>query len=218
MNKIIISGLAFFALAVTPPLEGKVIALDAGHGNGDPGAVNQKYQVTEADVNWGVVVALEGKLKTQGAKVVIAERLSTRRERVTDAVNKCQTLYGRKCDALVSVHHNWNDDPAHDGTLVIYNEKQDLPLAQALYDSLLPLTDKPEGFLHGGYGMTVYKNLVSVITEAYYITNDEKAARYLNDLNPDGISSLVLEEADAQVAGLASYFASQSSGGKGKGR
>ena len=224
MNKIIISGLAFALLfvggslvfAVTNPLEGKVIALDAGHGNGETGAVNQKYQVAEADVNWDVVVALESKLTAQGAKVVIAERLSTRRDRVADAVDKCQTLYGRKCDALVSIHHNGNDDPGHDGTLVIYNEKQDIPLAQKLHDALLPLTGIDEGYLHGGYGMTVYKNLVSVITEAYYITNDEKAARYLNDLNADGISNLVIEEADAQVAGLANYFASQSSGGKGR--
>ncbi|HBT81424.1 hypothetical protein A3B26_03310 [Candidatus Giovannonibacteria bacterium RIFCSPLOWO2_01_FULL_48_47] len=224
MNKIIISGLAFALLfvggslvfAVTNPLEGKVIALDAGHGNGETGAVNKKYGATEADVNWDVVVALESKLTAQGAKVVIAERLSTRRDRVADAVDKCQTLYGRKCDALVSIHHNGNDDPGHDGTLVIYNEKQDIPLAQKLHDALLPLTGIDEGYLHGGYGMTVYKNLVSVITEAYYITNDEKAARYLNDLNADGISNLVIEEADAQVAGLADYFASQSSGGKGR--
>lgn len=206
---------AGIALAVNP-LEGKVIALDAGHGGGETGAVNQKYGVIEADVNWDVVVVLESKLRAQGANVVIAERLSTRRDRVADAVNKCQTLYGRKCDVLVSVHHNGNDVPTHDGTLVIYNEKQDLPLAQKLHDALLPLTGIDEGYLHGGYGMTVYKNLVSVITEAYYITNDVKAWRYLYDLNAEEISNLVLEEADAQVAGLANYFAGQSSGGRGR--
>ena len=226
MNKIIISGLAFALLfvggslvfAVTNPLEGKVIALDAGHGNGETGAVNKKYGATEADVNWDVVVALESKLTAQGAKVVIAERLSTRRDRVADAVNKCQTLYGRKCDVLISVHHNGNTNQTHDGTLVIYNEKQDIPLAQALHDSLLPLTNNDEGYLHGGYGITVYKNLVSALTEAYYITNDEKAARYLNDLNADGVSNLVLEEADAQVKGISDYFTSQTGGKGGKPR
>lgn len=202
----------------TTHLTGKVIALDAGHGGGETGAVNQKYQVAEADVNWDVVVALEAKLKDQGANVVIADRLSTRRDRVADAVNKCETLYGRKCDVLVSVHHNGNTDPNHDGTLVIYNEKKDIPLAEKLHDALLPLTNKDEGYLHGGYGMTVYKNLVSSITEAYYITNDAKAARYVdpNDTT-NGISNLVLEEADAQVQGLSDYFASQTDGGGGGG-
>ena len=201
--------------SATTHLTGKVIALDAGHGNGETGAVNQTYQIAEADVNWDVVVALESKLKEQGANVVIAERLSSRRERVADAVNKCETLYGKKCDVLVSVHHNGNTDPTHDGTLVIYNEKKDIPLAEKLHDALLPLTGIDEGYLHGGYGMTVYKNLVSAITEAYYITNDAQAWRYLNDLNADGVSNLVLEEADAQVQGLSDYFASQTDGGGG---
>lgn len=218
MRKIIVSFAALALLATIgggivsaadSPLLGKVIALDAGHGGGESGAVNQTYQVAEADVNWDVVVALESKLTAQGANVVIAERLSTRRDRVADAVNKCQTLYGRKCDVLVSVHHNGSTDPTHDGTLVIYNEKQDIPLAQALHDSLLPLTNSDEGYLHGGYGMTVYKNLVSVITEAYYITNDTEAERYLNNKDVQ-----VGKEVDAQIAGLTNYFVSQT-GGKG---
>jgi len=49
-------------------------------------------------------------------------------------------------------------------------------LAQALHDSLLLLTNQDEGMLNGGYRMTVYKNLVSTIIEAYYITNDEARA------------------------------------------
>jgi len=209
----------FIAVAeTTNPLAGKIIALDAGHGGGESGAVNQTYQVAEADVNGDVVIALEAKLAAEGANVVIADRLSTRRDRVADAVNKCQAIYGRKCDVLISVHHNGNTDQTHDGTLVIYNEKQDIPLAQALHDSLLPLTNNDEGYLHGGYGITVYKNLVSALTEAYYITNDEKAARYLNDLNADGVSNLVLEEADAQVKGISDYFTSQTGGKGGKPR
>lgn len=172
-----------------------------------------------------VVQALEAKLKnTYGAYVVVAKRYSTRRDRVNDAVAECAKLDingdgvadNRKCDVLVSVHHNGSTDPTHDGTLTIYTQNADKPLAKSLHDTLLPLTKKDEGMLNGGYGMTVYKNLVSAITEAYYITNDAQAWRYLNDLNADGVSNLVLEEADAQVQGLNNYFASQGSGGKGR--
>ena len=45
------------------PLAGKIIALDAGHGGGEIGAVNKKYAVAEADVNWDVVRALKAKLE-----------------------------------------------------------------------------------------------------------------------------------------------------------
>jgi len=134
------------AFATDNPLHGKIIALDAGHGevadNGTMvnGATNMidGILVTEAEVNWDVVQALETKLKnTYGTHVVVAERLSSRKDRVNDAIAKCAALDldgvvgadNRKCDALVSVHHNGSTDHGYDGTLVIYNEKKDKPLA-----------------------------------------------------------------------------------------
>ena len=208
------------AVAEINPLAGKIIALDAGHGNGETGAVNKKYGVIEADVNWDVVQALKTKLETSyGAYVVVAERFSTRRDRVNDAVAKCAALDidgvpgadNRKCDVLVSVHHNGSTDPAHDGTLTIYTQNSDKPLAQSLLNALWPLTGNNEGMLNGGYGMTVYKNLVSAITEAYYITNDNEARMWL-------AGTRTPQEVDAQIAGLSNYFASQTGGKGGKPR
>lgn len=209
------------AVADVNPLAGKIIALDAGHGNGETGAVNDRVlksdgtPVTEAEVNWDVVQALKTKLEGQQAYVVVAERFSTRRDRVNDAVAKCAALDvtgdgiadNKKCDVLVSVHHNGSTDPTHDGTLTIYTQKSDKPLAQSLLDALWPLTGNNEGMLNGGYGMTVYKNIVSAITEAYYITNDDEARAWL-------AGTRTPQEVDAQVAGISNYFASQT-GGKG---
>ena len=247
MRKVIFTFAAFallaivsggIALAVTNPLSGKIIALDAGHGNigtDTTGAVNQKYQVAESNVNWDVVQVLKLKLEGQGSYVVVATRLASRKDRVNDAIAQCAALDlnsdgvadGRKCDALVSVHHNGSSDPAHDGTLAIYNEKQDIPLTTSLHDSLvagLGLND--EGYLSGGYGMTVYGHLVSALTEAYYITNDCEAELYLykttispscdKTIYPDG--DRIDSEAGLQVVGLSNYFASQtgSKGGRTK--
>src|SRR3989338_4584790 len=220
------------------PLAGKIIALDAGHGGGGIGAVNKKYAVAEADVNWDVVRALKAKLEASeiGAHVVVADRLSSRKDRVNDAIAKCAALDlngdnlgdGRKCDALVSIHHNGSTDSSHDGTLAIYNEKKDKPLAEKMLASLIPLTGISEGLENGGYGITVYGNLISVLTEAYYITNDCEAELYLYSIGDPRITDLsqscknkgfVLEnrierEAQLQVNGLSSYFGSPT-GGKG---
>ena len=215
------------AVADTTSLAGKIIALDAGHGevaaDGSivPGASNAKYGVIEADVNRDVVQVLEAELGTYGAHVVVTTRFSTRRDRVNDAAAKCAAVDvtgdgiadNRKCDILVSVHHNGSTEPTHDGTLTIYTQGSDKPLAKALYDSLLPLTNKPEGLLNGGYGMTVYKNLVSTITEAYYITNDAEAEQYV--INHD---VQIGREVDAQVLGIANYFTPLAAGGGKKGR
>ena len=222
------------------PLTGKIIALDAGHGGGETGAVNFKYGVKEEDVNWNVVQALKAKLEASeiGAHAVVANRLSSRKDRVNDAIAKCAALDlnndgaddGRKCDALVSVHHNGSTDPLHDGTLAIYNEKKDKPLAEKMLAALTSLTGKSEGLENGGYGMTVYGNLVSALAEAYYITNDCEAELYLYSIGDPRITELtqsqsckdsgyILEnridrEAQLQVDGLNNYFGSKT-GGKG---
>ena len=132
------------------------------------------------------------------------------------AIEQCQLAAGRKCDILVSVHHNGNADPAHDGTMVIYNEKQDKPLATALHDALVPLTGRDEGYDNGGYGITVYGHLVSALTEAYYITNDWEAEQYLLGtpfVTPSGYTVLIGDrvnrEAQAQFDAISAYFANQ---------
>ena len=227
------------------PLHGKIIALDAGHGGTEVGAQYPAISGTaaeffEKDLNLAVVYALKAKLEVEGgAQVVLTrvvdETISSRRARVGIAIEKCKALAGRKCDALVSVHHNGSTDPAYDGLLVIYNEKQDLPLATAVHDALrlgLCYPDPSlttactstykyrfvdEGLRNGGYGMTVFGNLVSILTEAYYITNDWEAAQYrsgtpTNICDSSGNCRQVLQgartgaEATATYTGLVNYF------------
>lgn len=206
------SSFAFGATSVT----GKLIALDAGHGGTEIGAWNETYQVAEKDVNLDVVLALRTKLEADGATVVLTregdETLPSRKGRVDLAIAKCEaSVLARKCDVLVSIHHNGNTDPTHDGTLVVYNEKKDIPLATALHDALIAgfgLND--EGYLHGGYGMTVYGNLISAITEAYYITNDTEAQAWL-------AKTRTPQEVDALYKGFIKYF-TPTTGGKPRGK
>ncbi|MBI2120389.1 MAG: N-acetylmuramoyl-L-alanine amidase [Parcubacteria group bacterium] len=200
--------------AITP-FDGKLIALDAGHGGTETGATNTKYGIAEKDVNLAVVLALKARLEGTGATVVLTregdETIASRKERVQIAMDKCLATLARKCDILVSIHHNGNSDPLHDGTLAIYNEKQDIPLATALHDALVPLTGIDEGYLSGGYGITVYNHLVSALTEAYYITNDDEALAYRDGNRTN-------EEVEAQFLGLTKYFNSNSGGKGGKPR
>jgi len=214
---LVLAGLLFGSATYgATPVTGKLIALDAGHGGTETGAYNAAYNVYEKDVNLDVVLALKAKLEADSANVVLTregdETMDSRKSRVDLAIEKCNTLYGRKCDILVSVHHNGNSDPTHDGTLVIYNEKKDIPLARALHDALIAgLGLNDEGYLHGGYGMTVYGNLVSAITEAYYITNNDEAQAWK-------AGTRTTQEVKALYTGLINYFSSSGGGGKPRGK
>ena len=227
---LILTGLVF----AQNPLEGKIIALDAGHGGTELGATypansGEAGQIKEKDVNLAVVYALKQKLEdpSVGATVVLTrecdETISSRKSRVDMAIEKCKSVYGRKCDVLVSVHHNGSISSNYDGTMVIYNEKQDIPLAKALLETLWPLTGINEGLDHGGYGMTVYGHLVSALTEAYYITNSWEAQQYLNGASTQVcdeksvlIGDRINQEADALYLGLNNYFSNlpQKPGGR----
>lgn len=211
MKKLIL-GFVFLALMAIPigsakavtPYEGKVIALDAGHGGNEIGAYNTKYGLAEKDVNLDIVYALKSKLETAGAKVVLTregdETIASRKERIEIASSKCLAL-GKKCDILVSVHHNGSGDSNVDGSMVIYNEKQDKPLAFALHDSLInalaPIPDL--GYENGGYGITVFGHLVSALTEGYFVTNNDEAYQFLYGNRKD-------QEAQALYDGIGTYF------------
>lgn len=202
LSALVVPSLGLQAVA---PFDGKFIALDAGHGGTEIGAVNTTYNLLEKDVNLEVVKTLQAKLETAGATVVLTregdETIPTRRERVDIAKAKCEAL-GKECDVLVSVHHNDSSNPSTDGTLVIYNEKQDKPLAQALLNSLVAkLGTQNLGLENGGFGITVYGHLVSALTEAYYLTNNSEAEQYLFGTRKE-------DEAQAIVDGLAAYFSS----------
>ena len=210
MKRILLSAVLLSALVVpslglqaVAPFDGKFVALDAGHGGSETGAVNTTYNLLEKDVNLAVVKALQAQLEAAGATVVLTregdETIPTRRERVEIAKVKCEAL-GKECDVLVSVHHNGSSNPATDGTLVIYNEKQDKPLAQALLNSLVAkLGTQNLGLENGGYGITVYGHLISALTEGYFLTNDWEAEQYL-------FGTRMTDETQAIFDGLASYF------------
>lgn len=185
------------------PFDGKVIALDAGHGGTEIGAVNSKYNVLEKDVNLKVAYATKAKLETAGAKVVLTrtedETLTSRQDRVNLASQKCYQVADKECDALISIHHNGSTDVTHDGTSAYVTQKKDVALGDALYKSLLRLGLPPEGLHHNGFGMTVYGKMPNTLTEAYYITNDWEAQQYLYGPRVD-------QEADVLYQGLSNYF------------
>ncbi|MDO8496245.1 MAG: N-acetylmuramoyl-L-alanine amidase [bacterium] len=206
----------FLVAKADVPFDGTLIAIDAGHGGIESGAVNKKYGVMEKEVNLAVANALKARLEGAGAIVVMTREadvtMSSRKDRVGIAMDKClASVLARKCDILVSIHHNGNDSNTHDGTLVIYNEKQDIPLAKALHDALVPLTGQDEGYMNGGFGITVYGHFISALTEAYYITNDSEAERYL-------AGTRVGEEVEKQFIGLSNYFTNRTFGKGGKPR
>src|SRR3989344_7376291 len=211
--------LSFFALTIfvfvasptgaVSPIEGKVIALDAGHGGGETGAVGYcgETAALEADVNLAVRTLLKAQIDAAGGLGYEVAQLSSRSDRVADAERAGS-------DVLISIHHNGSLNTSTDYTQSFVTQKNDKAFAQYIHPSLVSALGLPDkGIKSDGYGMTVYGSLPGILTESYFITNIVAACDFLN-YQIGATSTRVHIEAQAMYDGLVAYF-SRSAGGKG---
>lgn len=207
---LLLSLIALPALAVeTPSLAGKIIALDAGHGGGETGAIGHcdalNQDVNESDVNLAVRALLKAKIDADGGLGYEVAPLSSRSARVADAESA-------GADVLISIHHNGSSNTSADYTQSFVTQKNDKEFAKYIHPkivSALGLFDK--GIKNDGYGMTVYGSLPGILTESFFITNTDEACNFLGD------KSRIEAEAQAMYDGLVAYF-SRSTSGNGSGR
>ncbi len=189
----------------TNPLAGKIIALDAGHGGGETGAVGYcirsgfpTVKVLESDVNLAVRAELTTLLTNAGATAYPVAPLSTRKARVADAENAGSNV-------LISIHHNGSSNTSADYTQSFVTQKNDKDFAKYIHPLLVSAFGPDKGIKNDGYGMTVYGSLPGILTESYFITNTNAACDFLN-YQADASDTRVQKEAQALYNGLLAYF------------
>lgn len=99
----------------TLPLSGKVIAIDAGHGGPDGGAVS-KQGVIEKDINLAIALYLRDYLQQAGAVVVLTREgdydlakegtTALKKRKTEDLHRRVEMIEQQKVDLLISIHMN----------------------------------------------------------------------------------------------------------------
>ena len=198
-------GFTFMSAQGASSLTGKIIALDAGHGGGETGAVGYcgnggvTVKVLESDVNLAVRAELTSLLTSAGAIAYSIGQLPTRKERVADAESVGS-------DVLISIHHNGSSNVSADYTQSFVTQRNDKEFAKYIHPriaSALGLTDK--GIKNDGYGMTVYGGLPGVLTESYFITDTTAGCDFVN-YQVGASNTRVQKEAQSMYNGLLAYF------------
>ena len=204
-NSIAILGLMLLLVlpvsAATNPFDGKIIALDAGHGNGETGAVGNcnDTPVIEADVNSAVRAELEKILTANGATYHEVAQLDSRKGRVADAE-------AAGSDVLISIHHNGSTNTSADYTQSFVTQKNDKVFASYIHPAIVSALGLPnKGIKNDGYGMTVYGSLPGILTEAYFVTSTNGACDFIN-YQSGATNTRVQKEAQAMYNGLLAYF------------
>jgi N-acetylmuramoyl-L-alanine amidase len=131
----------------TMPLSGKVIALDAGHGGPDGGAVS-KDGIIEKDITLAISLYLRDYLQQAGAVVVMTREEDSdlaspgtkgmSKRKTEDLLNRVDFIQKQKSDMLVSIHLNAIPSPKWSGAQTFYYPRgdQNRRLAMLVQDEL----------------------------------------------------------------------------------
>lgn len=166
---------------MTSPI--KVVCLDAGHGGHDPGAINMRLGLTEANLALKVVKSIKPILERHGVKVVLTRSEDKALGKLTaeDLSNRARISNQAKADAFISVHMNGFDNSEAHGMEVFSFDGANTPeLARAVHaeilkDKTLYKTDR--GLKKENYAVLRETYCIACLVEMGFITNDEDAKR-----------------------------------------
>lgn len=162
------------------PLEGVKIAVDAGHGGKELGAIGCCGD-KEKDINLAIAKELKNELQNRGAKVIMT------RDRDVDVSLQDRVKIAKEKDAalLISIHANALPDGAdpikNRGTSVYYYHNQAKPLADSILNSITTQAGtKNDKAKQGSLALVRPTSSVSVLIEVAYIINPDDYALLLD--------------------------------------
>ncbi|GGO04098.1 N-acetylmuramoyl-L-alanine amidase [Saccharibacillus kuerlensis] len=151
----------------------KVIVIDAGHGQHDPGAVGPTG-VREKDVNLGLALKLEAILKKNSKVDVVMTRSDDTFLSLKERVKVAENV---KADVFVSIHNNSGPASAS-GTETFYQRANSKSLATVLQKYLLTATGfKDRKVQYGNFHVIRETTMPAALVEVGFVSNAAEAAQ-----------------------------------------
>ena len=183
---------ALQATAAPGPLCGLTIAVDAGHGGYDGGAVGRVSGVPEKGLNLDVAQRLEKILRAQGADVVmtrtgdyaLCDEDPPIRKKLQDMQRRAEIIRINDADMVISVHMNEYAGRSESGPQVFYRENCPAgrllagAIQEAMIRELKPAKERPA--LGGDYYILTL-GVASVLVECGFLSNREEEARLMQE-------------------------------------
>ncbi|MBT9585376.1 N-acetylmuramoyl-L-alanine amidase [bacterium] len=190
------------------------IALDAGHGGGDPGCCNRALGVYEKDVTLDICLRLQQILTAQGWRV---EMTRTSDRDVTYAGSpdlmelQARADVGNRgaTDLFVSIHCNASVSPNVRGSSVYWWKPEDRALAECLDVLGEGLGFEADGLIQNSFAVLRLSSAPAVLVETAFLTNPTEGSLLATPQVRQAIAERLAE-------GLGRYMAGK--GGSGAGR
>lgn len=157
-------------------LMSKIITVDAGHGDHDPGAV--AFGVKEKHIVLNTSIYLQEKLEAAGATVVMTRDDDT----FVELTDRAKLANDSKSSIFVSIHANAAGSGAAHGTETFWNaahySAESKDLAEKIQKRLIAvLSTRDRGVKEGNFSVLRNTKMPSVLVELGFITNKLEADR-----------------------------------------
>ena len=174
------------------PLFGLVIAVDAGHGGYDGGAVGRVSGTPEKGLNLDVAQRVERLLTAQGARVImtrtgdyaLCDEDPPIRKKLQDMQRRAKIIEQGGADVLLSIHMNEYAGRSESGPQVFYRENCPAGrlLAGAMQQAMTAqLAPKKEREALGGDYYILTLGIPGVLVECGFLSNREEEAMLLTE-------------------------------------
>ena len=192
------------ATAMPGALRGLTIAVDAGHGGYDGGAVGRVSGVPEKGLNLDVAQRVEKLLLAQGADVVmtrtgdyaLCDEDPPIRKKLQDMQRRAEIIALNDADVVISIHMNEYAGRSESGPQVFYREGCPAgrllagAIQQAMIEGLAPVKERPA--LGGDYYILTL-GVPSVLVECGFLSNREEEQRLLDETYRQRVAAAVAQ-------------------------
>jgi N-acetylmuramoyl-L-alanine amidase len=174
-----------------------LVVLDAGHGDGDPGAISKITGRKEKDFNLSMVLKIAKALEN----IPNLQVKLTRQDDTFVELNERADFANRlNADVFVSVHANSFNKATVSGTETYYSRDESRALADILHSRILPATGfNDRGVRKNDLRVTLRTVMPAVLCEIGYLSSPEEEAALFTE-------KLQLQTAEAIAAGIREYL------------
>ena len=184
----------------TSPAYGVTVAIDAGHGGMDPGAVS-KSGVREDEINLKIAKKLQAYLENAGAKVVMTRKNDeglydkdyTGSKKRQDMSRRVEILKKAKPDIVISIHLNQFSQPQYFGAQTFYmkGSEEGEQLAECIQQQLIRILNRGnKRQIKAADNFLILKAVESpsVIVECGFLSNPQEEALLTTDDYQDQVA------------------------------
>lgn len=188
--------------AVSLPVSGKTIVLDAGHGYPDNGA-ESSTGLSEASVNLNITKKLQSLLEQSGCNVILTrsdekgiydlDANTIREKKVSDIKNRVKIGNESSADVFISIHLNKIPQTQYYGwqTFFKQNSERSEQLARSIQEELnasIQKENKRQALKISGKYIIEHVEIPTVIVECGFLSNLEEQSLLKEDAYQDKLA------------------------------